>query len=36
MLQAMVEKEQIRLVFEHVAPENSHVILLKEEREAPQ
>ena len=31
-----VRPEQIRLVFEHVAPENGHVTLLKEEREAPQ
>ena len=29
-----VRREQIRLVFEHVAPENGHVALLREEDEA--
>jgi len=30
-----VRREQIRLVFEHVAPENGHVALLREEDEIP-
>ena len=31
-----VRPEQVRLVFEHVAPENSHVALLREDHEAPE
>lgn len=31
-----VRPEQMRLVFEHIAPENGHVALLREEREAPE
>ena len=31
-----VRAEQVRLVFEHVAPENGHVALLREEDEVPE